>query len=136
MVVAGHHLKVRVYAEAIRAYRRAVEMQPAAKIHTTLGDVYRTVHLYRFAAESYRQALRLAADEADRAAAELGLGQVEYVWRRFPSAATHFQVARDVYLKLGLRQEAEEAAAGARSPAGESAGDLRASPATGEPRRP
>ncbi|MEE8525457.1 MAG: hypothetical protein V3T72_16085, partial [Thermoanaerobaculia bacterium] len=109
-VLAGHHLQDQVYAEAIPAYRRAVELQPSAKVYATLGDVYRKIRLYRFAAESYEQALRMAATDVDRAAAEFGLGQVDYAWRRFRQAWEHFQIAHEIYDRLGPVEDAEAAA--------------------------
>ncbi len=109
LVLAGHHLQDQVYAEAIPVYRQAVDLQPSAKVYTTLGDAYRVIQLYRFAAESYKQALRLADGDADRAAAEFGLGHVDYKWRRFREAEGRFQLAQEIYVRLDLEEEADAA---------------------------
>lgn len=112
--LAGFHLQDEVYVEAITAYQQAVELQPSAKIYATLGDLYRSIELYRYAAESYRQALRLAAEDVDRAAAEFGLGQVSYAWQRFQGAWEHFQRASAIYDRIDPAELADEKEAAAK----------------------
>ncbi len=110
IVRGGVFLSYGVFSEAIAAYRRAAELRPSAKTLNTLGDAYCRVRLFFFARDAYRRAAGHAESEAERAAAESGLGHVAYSWRRFGDAWRHFQRAEEHYRNAGLRSEAARVA--------------------------
>ncbi len=92
-------------ADAISAYREALALGDAPEVRVTLGDAYLKSGLFRLAARSYRELLDRNGDAAVRAAAELGLGRIEYARRSFKTASDHFREARDLYFGLGLKDE-------------------------------
>jgi hypothetical protein len=101
-------------ADAIPAYRKALALQALPEIRMTLGDAYLKTGLLRFAALTYKEALDGNPSPVVQAAAELGLGRVEYDRQSFERAACHFRKARDLYLSLGLKEEAALAKRAAR----------------------
>lgn len=94
-------------ADAIPAYRKALTLRDAPEVRVTLGDAYLRTRLLRLAARTYKEVLDANPSPAVEAAAELGLGRVEYDRDSFELAACHFKKAGEVYLSLGLEEEAE-----------------------------
>ena len=98
-----------LYGDAIDAYERAWQVQPAPVIYIALGDVYSQVALYRWAFEAYQNALDLFSegedDPAIRAAAEFGIGRVYYNYAdNFAEAAQHFEAAVQLYEEVGATE--------------------------------
>jgi tetratricopeptide (TPR) repeat protein len=115
LLTAGAYARHELYADAIATYDEALQAQEIPEARVTLGDLYLTASLPALADREYRQVLAGAADPAARAAAELGLGRVSFIRKLFDDARAHFERARELYTKLGLAAEAEEARAAAVS---------------------
>jgi tetratricopeptide (TPR) repeat protein len=109
LLTAGAYVKYGLYADAIATYDEALQAQEMPEARVTLGDLYLTVGLTALAGREYRQVLAGAPDFAAQAAAELGLGQVAYFLKLYGEARAHFERARELYSKLGLPAEAEDA---------------------------
>ena len=76
----------------------------------TRGDIYLETGLLEPAVWSYQAARRIAGRPlVIDAAAELGLGRVEYIRRNFSQAREHFRRSRDLYAGRGLIREAAAA---------------------------
>jgi hypothetical protein len=103
-----------LFADAIVAYGKASNLRDAPEIRVTLGDAYLQVGLFRLAARTYQDVLDKAPSLAIQAAAEMGLGKIEYARRHLERAACHFRKARDLYRSLGLKEDAEVADRAAR----------------------
>ena len=101
-------------ADAIPAYRRVLAVRDIPEVRVTLGDALLKIGLLRMAARTYQEALDRNPGTAVQAAAELGLGRVEYTRMSFGHAACHFKKARELYAALGLKREAAAAKRGAR----------------------
>ncbi len=110
---AGTYARRGLYADAISNYDQALQAREVPEARVTLGDLYLTVGLTEPAEREYRRVLAGTPGSAAQAAAELGLGQTFYVRKRFDDARAHFERARDLYAKLGLSAEAEDARAAA-----------------------
>ncbi len=102
-----------LYAEAIPAYRKVLVVRDIPEVRVTLGDVLLEVGLLRMAARTYQEALDGNPGTAVQAAAEFGLGRVEYTRMSFEHAECHFRKARELYASLGLKEEAAAAKRGA-----------------------
>lgn len=113
LLLAGLYAGQEVYAQAIPLFEGVLAVQPAPVLYVTLGDAYRAIDLQRFAALAYRQALdRLDQGEdnpAVRAAAEFGLGMVEYSRMQFALAEPHFVMAVELYRQAGAEEESKAA---------------------------
>lgn len=127
---ARHLLEADVYVRAgefsvaIPAYRKAPVFRDAPEGRITLGDLYFTIGLLRLAAMNYQEALKRSEEGGIQAAAEFGLGRVEYASRSFERAIEHFRRSRSLYDSVGLKNEAETAGRAeetARSKAGNEA---------------
>jgi tetratricopeptide (TPR) repeat protein len=109
LFLAGRYAEHELYAAAIPLYEQVLAAQPSPVLATTLGDLYRAIDLQRYAFAAYQRALDLliqgADDPAVRAAAEFGLGQVEYSRGQFALAEPHFRQAVDLYTQLGAEAE-------------------------------
>lgn len=125
LLTAGTYAKRGLYADAISNYDEALQVREIPEARVTLGDLYLTVGLTESAEREYRRVLASTPGSAAQAAAELGLGQVFYVRKRFDDARAHFERARDLYAKLGLPAEAEKARAAAESLRAPSRNDSR-----------
>jgi tetratricopeptide (TPR) repeat protein len=113
LLTAGAYARGGLYADAIANYDEALQAQEMPEARVTLGDLYLTVGLTALADREYRLVLTGAPDSAAQAAAELGLGYVSYFRKLFGEARAHFERSRDLYAKLGLPAEAEDAGAAA-----------------------
>jgi len=123
LLAAGTYARAGLSADAIATYDAALQAHEMPEVRVTLGDLYSTLGLTALAERQYRKVLEGAPDLAERAAAELGLGQVTYLSTLYGDSRSHFQRASELYTALGLAAEAEEArAAAARARA--SAGNL------------
>jgi CHAT domain-containing protein len=80
-----------------------------AVIRVTLGDIFVAIHLPNLALQQYQHAEEGSAGAPIRAAAELGIGRVEFFHGSFVAAQDRFLEAGKLYAGLGL--VAEEAAA-------------------------
>lgn len=98
-------------ADAADLYRRTLAAAPAPELRVTLADLELFMGLYSLAEERYREAL---ADEEPsvRAAAAFGLARVSSARRDHQKAAAFFRQARELYLSLGLEEEAAVACQG------------------------
>ena len=108
---AGHEL----YGQAIAAYESALSAQPAAVLYVTLGDLYRQIELFSLAHAAYDEALaaQTPPDEAARAAAEFGLGQVYYAYQGdYAQASEHFAEAVHLYRQIDAAEELTQARKG------------------------
>src|SRR5215203_509200 len=103
-----------LFADAILAYRKALSHGDAPEIRVTLGDAYLKIGLLRLAARTYQEVLDGTSGLAIQASAELGLGRIEHIRRSSERAACHFRKARDLYLSVGLKEEAAAADRAAR----------------------
>jgi hypothetical protein len=115
LLTAGAYVHSGLYADAIGTYDEALQAQEMPEVRVTLGDLYLTLGLTALADREYRQVLAGAPAPAAQAAAELGLGYVAYFRKLFSDARAHFERARDLFVALGLREEAEGARAAAES---------------------
>jgi hypothetical protein len=112
---ARHLLEADIYAQAgvlsaaIPAYRKALRLRDTPESWITLGDLYFASGLFRSAARSYQSILDSGLDATAQAAAELGLGRVEYVYNSLETAVKHFSRSRYLYDSVGLKDEAEAA---------------------------
>jgi tetratricopeptide (TPR) repeat protein len=113
LLAAGVYAQSGLYADAIATYDEALQSQEMPEARVTLGDLYLTAGLTAFADREYRQVLTGAPDSAARAAAELGLGYVSWFRKLFSDARAHFERSRELYARLGLPAEAEDARAAA-----------------------
>lgn len=113
LLTAGAYVEIGLYADAIAAYDAALRAQEMPEARVTLGDLYLMVDLTALAEREYRQVLASAPVPSAQAAAELGLGQAAYFRKSFDDARAHFKRACDLYTKLGLSIEAEDARASA-----------------------
>ena len=109
LLAAGAYAQYELYADAITAYDEALQAQEMPEARVTLGDLYLTIGLTALADREYRQVLVGTPDPAAQAAAELGLGQAACFRKNFGDGRTHFERARELYAKLGLPAEAEDA---------------------------
>jgi tetratricopeptide (TPR) repeat protein len=102
------------YTTAIAAYRTALAVQPTPIVSVALGDLYRAVDLQRFAFAAYAEALQMldegGGDQAVRAAAEFGQGQVEFAFENYDHAAGHYEQAIALYREVDGADEALAAA--------------------------
>jgi tetratricopeptide (TPR) repeat protein len=109
ILLANLYAENGIYIQATAAYERLVAMQPIPMVYVTLGDLYRTIDLQRYAFNAYQQALDLLIQGEDelavRAAAEFGMGQVEYSRGNFAWAEPHFGKAIDLYNQIGVQDE-------------------------------
>lgn len=108
LLEAEVYARAGVFSEAIPAYR-ALALREAPEIWVTLGDACFAVGLFRRAAKSYQSVLDSSPDVEGRAAAEFGLGNMEYAHRNHIKAEEHFRKARELYGLLGMKVEAEAA---------------------------
>ncbi|HEV2855934.1 MAG TPA: tetratricopeptide repeat protein [Thermoanaerobaculia bacterium] len=115
LLAAGAYARGGLYADAIATYDEALQAQEMSEARVTLGDLYLAIGLTALAGREYRQVLAGTPEPAAQAAAELGLGQVAYFRKLFGDARAHFERARELYAKLGLAAEAEDARAAARA---------------------
>jgi hypothetical protein len=114
LLSAGAYARRGLYTDAISNYDEALRAQEIPEARVTLGDLYLTAGLPLLADREYRQVLA-SGSPAAQAAAELGLGQVSYIRKRFDEARARFAHAGELYSALGLSAEAEEARAAAAS---------------------
>ncbi|MCE7981595.1 MAG: tetratricopeptide repeat protein [Caldilinea sp. CFX5] len=109
MLLATLYAEQGLYAQAITMYEQVLTSQPTPAVYVTLGDLYRAIDLQRYAFNAYQQALdQLAQGEDDlpmRAAAEFGLGQVEYSRGNFQEAELRFGKAVELYTQLDAEGE-------------------------------
>lgn len=112
LLEAGVYAQAGLFSEAVAAYRKALSRQEAPEGRITLGDVYLAIGLQVRADQSYREALAGSPEPAVRAAAEFGLGKIEYARGSYGRALEHFRTARDLYAKLRLPEESSAARAG------------------------
>jgi len=81
--------------EAIRRYRRALELNDEAAIHEELGDIYFVVGNYRAATEEYESAgAGLADDDGRRATLYRKMGQLHQRWGKHDEATAFFETAQ------------------------------------------
>lgn len=113
LLLAGLYAQNALYAQAIPLYEQIVSQQPAPALYNTLGDGYRLVDLQRHAAQAYMETLRLLDEGIDdpvaRAAAEYGLGQVEFSRLNYEEAEKHFAKAVELYAQGGSEAELQAA---------------------------
>jgi hypothetical protein len=114
LLAADLYAQEGLYADAVSLYRKALATSNIPEAHVTLGDAFLEIGLLRPAAKTYQEVLDGNPGTAVKAAAEFGLGRVEYVRRSFEHAACHFRKARALYVSLGLKEEAAAAEKGAR----------------------
>jgi len=113
LLTAGAYAQGGLYADAIATYNEALKSREVPEARVTLGDLYLANGLTPLADREYRQVLAGVPDPGAQAAAELGLGSVDYFRKRFGEARAHFEHAREIYTTLGLPAEAEDARAAA-----------------------
>lgn len=111
--VRADNVRFGLYAQAIPLYEQLVATNPAPVLYVTLGDAYRAIDLGNYAFFAYQAAvdqLNVTGDDPTvRAAAEFGMGYVEYSWDHYANAEPHFLQAYELYSNLDA--EAELAAA-------------------------
>lgn len=116
MLLATLYAEQGLYAQAITMYEQVLTSQPTPAVYVTLGDLYRTIDLHRYAFNAYRQAIDLLDQAGDdlavRAAAEFGMAQVEYSRGNFQEAEPHYRKAVELYEQVGLEAEMKAAQAG------------------------
>ena len=114
LLTAGTYARRGLYADAIAKYDETLRAQEVPEVRVTLGDLYLASGLATLADREIGMSWR-APDSAAQAAAESGLGRVEYCRKRFADARAHFERARSLYSTLDLTEEAEAARAGSRA---------------------
>jgi hypothetical protein len=117
LLLAGVYAEQELYGDAAAAYEGILEAHPAPVLYVTLGDTYRKTALYRWALTAYEKALDLLAqgedDPAVRAAAEFGIGQVNYNYaKNYAEAEKHYAEAVRLYEQLGAAEELTSAQRG------------------------
>lgn len=80
--------------EAIRRYRRALELKSDAAIHEELGDIYFVVGNYRAAMEQYERAGEGLGDESHRTTLYRKMGQLHQRWGKHDEATAFFETAQ------------------------------------------
>lgn len=98
-----------LFADAISSYQKALATRDTPEVKVTLGDLLLKISLLRPAARLYQGVLDGNPGAAVAAAAEFGLGRIEYARRSFEHAEYHFRKARDLFSSLGLKEEAAAA---------------------------
>jgi hypothetical protein len=112
LLAAGLAAQSGLTADAIEDYERALELAELPAARASLGDLYLSIGLTNLAERQYRKVVPGAAvADPAAAAAELGLGCVDYLGTRFGEAAAHFERARRLYARLGLAEEQDAAQA-------------------------
>ncbi len=112
LLAADTYVQEGLFADAATSYRRALALRDTQEVRVTLGDILLKIGLLRPAARLYQGVLDGKPGTAVTAAAEFGLGRVEYVRRSFEHAESHFRKARALYASLGLKEEAVAAEQG------------------------
>jgi len=112
LLAADIYAQEGLFADAVTSYRRALATRDTPEVRVTLGDILLKIGLLRPAARLYQGVLDGNPGTAVTAAAEFGIGSVEYVRRSFEHAECHFRKARDLYAALGLKEEAVAAERG------------------------
>jgi len=96
-------------SDALAVYRDPA-LKEIPEVLVTLGDTYLSIGLLAPAAWSYQEARRVGGRPlVIDAAAEFGLGWIEYGRRNFAQAREHFFRSRDLYAGRGLLEEAAAA---------------------------
>ncbi|HEX4963447.1 MAG TPA: tetratricopeptide repeat protein [Thermoanaerobaculia bacterium] len=109
LLAADVYAQADLLADAISAYRKALAIGDVPEARVTLGNALLKIGLLRPAAKTYQETLGRNPGTAVKAAAEFGLGRVEYDRNSFEHAEGHFKKARELYLSLGLKEEAKKA---------------------------
>jgi hypothetical protein len=120
LLTAGACARSGLYADAIAAYEEALQALEMPEARVTLGDLYLSIGLTALADREYAQVLAGAPDPAAQAAAELGRGYVAYFRKLFSAARAHFERAGELYARIGLPAEAEDARAAVARARGDS----------------
>lgn len=105
-MLAGVYMENELLADAITAYRRALELEPAAELRVSLGDAYLASGLPDLAVDCYRQAAVISDEPGVSAAIDFGLGQSHLARGRHQEAFELLERAEDSYRQLGLEEEA------------------------------
>jgi hypothetical protein len=113
LLAADIYAQEGLFTDAISSYRRVLATRDTPEVRVTLGDILLKIGLLRPAARLYQEVLDRNPGVAVTAAAEFGIGRVEYARRSFDHAESYFRKARDLYSALGLKEEAEAAERGA-----------------------
>ena len=113
LLTAGAYVRGGLYADAIATYDEALQGQEMPEARVTLGDLYLSIGLTALAGREYRRVPAGAPASVAQAAAELGLGYVSYFGKLYSDARSHFERSRQLYTRLGLPAEAENAGAAA-----------------------
>jgi tetratricopeptide (TPR) repeat protein len=109
LLAAAAYVQGGLYADAIANYDAALQAQEMPEARVALGGLYLKIGLTTLAGREYGKVLAGAPDCAMRAEAELGLGYASYFRKRYDDARGHFECARDLYVTLGMSEEAESA---------------------------
>ena len=112
-ILAVYYADQELYDAAITELVSLAEGTRSPLVHRLLGDAYLAVQLDAEATQSYEEAHKLVQAQDNRlvqAEAEVGLGHVESVARRFEEALKHYQAALALYQELGLQNDAEAVA--------------------------
>lgn|GEM_PF-4379093 len=102
-----------LYSDAVRAYRSFPDPKPP-ELWVTVGDLYLETSLPGLAFDCYQKALESLPEpeSSDRgqiaagAAAEQGLGRAHFSVQMYSTSAQHFHRAAELYLRIGVPEEA------------------------------
>ena len=109
LLEADVYARAGVLSEAIPVYRRMLVLRDSAESRITLGDACFAVGLLRLAARHYQGSADRSQETGIRAAAEFGLGRVEYAYHRYELAVEHFRRSKELYVSIGSNYESSSA---------------------------
>jgi len=108
LALANLYISYDLLSEAIQALEAIPQSQKTAEIYRQLGDLYRQIGLPLEAEVQYTESIKLAkaiGSKLELAAAQAGLGEVNYALGRREKAVQLLQAAKAIYQELGDRQQ-------------------------------
>jgi len=104
LAIANLYTSYNLIAEAVQTLEAIPTTERTAEVHRQLGDLYRQIGLSQEAEVQYLAAIQQAEannNPFERAAAQAGLGEVNYALGRREAAVQLFQSAKEGYEALG-----------------------------------
>ncbi len=110
LALANLYASYDLVSEAIQALEAVSQSQKTAEVYRQLGDLYRQIGLPLEAEVQYTEAIELAKpnNKLELAAAQAGLGEVNYALGRRDKALQLLQAAKTAYEELGDSEKVNE----------------------------